>query len=86
MPGWASTNAAGDAGAERGPHCERAGDAADELGAPVERNVAPREPLRDGKAEGDGRVDVAARDLADRIDERNHDEAEGHRDEAEIRA
>ena len=72
--------------AERGPDRKRAEDAADYLARPVHRHLAPGESLRHREREGHGRVDVAARDLADRVDHRDDDQAEGERDEAEVGA
>src|SRR5581483_6457282 len=56
---------------ERRPHGEGASNTTYELRAPVQRDLAPREALRHGQRERHGRVDVAAGDLADRVDERD---------------
>src|SRR5712691_1021073 len=69
---------------EGAPHGQRSGHAAGDLRRPVLRHLTPREALRRRKRERDRRVDVAARDLPDRVDERHDDQAEGHRDEAEV--
>ncbi len=73
-------------GAEGRPHRERASDAADDLCAPVQRYFTPGEALRDGEAERHRRIDVAPGDLPDRVNHCDHDQTEGHRDEAEVGA
>src|SRR5207245_11106729 len=67
------------------PDRERADDATDVLGRPVDGDFPPREALGHRESEGDSRVDVAARDLADRVDEGGDDEAEGEADRQEVR-
>src|SRR3954447_1271079 len=76
-----------DAGlGEQRPDAERTEDRADDLRGPVGRQLAPREALRGRQREGDGRVDVAARDLAEGVHERGDDEAERERDAEQVRA
>ena len=75
MPRWAKTR----------PDARSApSDGADDLRADVGRDLAPGEALGRRERERDGRVDVTARDLADRVDERGDDEAERERDAEQI--
>ena len=59
---------------------------ADDLRGPVGRDLAPGEALGDGERERDRGVDVTARDLADRVDERRDDQPEGERDAEQVGA
>src|SRR5882672_10253828 len=71
------THAEGDGiGAEDAPDGEGAEDGAGELGRPIDRQLPPGEAFGRREGEGDRRVDMAARDLADGIDERSDDETE----------
>ena len=56
------------------------------LRGPVGRQLAPGEALGGRERERDGRVDVAARHLAERVHERGDDEAERERDAEQVRA
>ena len=58
--------------------------AADDLSRPVGGDLAPWEALGRRERERDGGVDVTARDLAQRVDERGDDEAEGERDAEQV--
>ena len=71
---------------EHGPDPERAEHGADDLRGPVGGHLAPREALGGRERERDRGVDVAARDLAERVDERGDDEAEGERDAEQVGA
>ena len=73
------------AGEDR-PDAERAEHGADDLRGPVGRDLAPREALRRRERERHGRVDVTARDLAERVDERGDDQAERERDAEQVGA
>ena len=64
------------------PASEAAGDLGDDVGG----DVLPLEALRDGDTDGDGRVEVGARDVADRVGHRHDGEAEGERDAQETDA
>ena len=59
--------------------------AAGHLGDDVGRHVLPLEALRDRDTDGDGRVEVGARDVSDGVRHRDHGEAErqGHAEEAD---
>ncbi len=59
--------------------------AADHLGDDVGQHVRGREAAARGQADGDGRVEVAARDVADGVGHRQHGQAEGqgHAEEAD---
>src|SRR5437660_1940062 len=65
---------------EHTPDGERSDDGPHVLGHPVDRDFLPREALRDRKREGHRWIDVAPRDLADRIDKGGDDEPEGEAD------
>ena len=58
--------------------------APDDLRRPVGGDLAPREALGGRERERHGRVDVTARDLADRVHECRDDEAEGERDAEQV--
>src|ERR1700756_3757676 len=73
-------------GPEGTPHRERSDDASGGLRPPIGGNLAPGKALRGRQGERDGRVDVTAGDLSDRVDERDDDQTEGDRDEAEVGA
>src|SRR5712692_3405441 len=66
------------------PDRKRAEDGAGVLGDPVDRDFLPREALGHRQRERDGRVDVAARDLADRVHKRGDDEPEREADRQEV--
>src|ERR1700694_3622158 len=69
---------------EHAPDGERADDAAGVLSDPVDGNFLPGEPLRHREGKRHRRVDVAARHLADRVDEGRDDEAESEADPQQV--
>src|SRR5205807_1691676 len=70
--------------AEDAPDGESADDRPDDLRHPVDGQLAPGKALGSREREGDRRVDVAARDLADRVHERGDDEPEGEADGEQV--
>ena len=75
--------AAGDeAGPPGGDEIEHPGaeDPADHLGGNVAGDLVRGEPLAEHEAHGDGGVDMAARDMAQGVDHRDHGQPEGERD------
>ena len=73
-------------GGEDGPDAERAEHGARDLRGPVGRDLAPREALGGRERERHSRVDVTAGHLAERVDERGDDQAEGERDAQQVGA
>jgi hypothetical protein len=73
---------AGGDGIERGA----GGETADDLRGDIGGHVLPLEALADGEADGDGRVEVGAGDVADGIRHRQDREAEGEGDTEEADA
>src|SRR5260370_3887912 len=69
---------------EHAPDRECAKDGAGVLRGPVGGDFLPREALRHGQAQRDGRVDMATRHLPDRVDEGRDDEAEGEADRKQV--
>ncbi len=65
-----------DACAEKDHGCKRAG----ELRSPVGKDAWPGEVACEREREGDGGVEVCARDVTDRVDHGHDHEAEGDRD------
>ena len=67
----------------RDQHDERGGDRAEELRDPVADQVVHRQPPVEEHRERDGRVEVPARDLAERVEAGEQREAEAERDRDE---
>ena len=55
-----------------------------DLGGDVAGHPRPRELPGDGQPEGDGGVDVVARDVSERVDGGDDDRGEGERDHAKV--
>src|SRR5205823_4371143 len=70
---------------EDAPDPERAGNGAGELGDDQSDRVGPGQLPRGGEGEGDGRVDLAAGDVPDRVDHRDDHHHERERDDAQLR-